>query len=342
MSAIIISDPHSHAWPRFSTTLPDGTNSRFQHLLDVLEDVEQYVDELEPDHLLILGDLTHRRHYVEFAVYNRVLDWLTGMKEKTEVTVMVGNHDIESTGVHSLSPLQHMSITVVDEPQQITLGDLGRHYFIPYMHGDAVVRAIQTAQPSSDQWLFMHYMFDGKILDNEFAVPSPLRKSDADDFEKIFTGHIHAPSVEDNGRITYVGAPLHMDFGDHGDRFAWHLQEGGKMKALPLYAPKFMTTSYPKVPVAPSEHQGFLRVLGVPRALFGDVKKSALDNGWLDVLIQEQVVPDDAINAIAASSVMVSDTMIREYVAQQYADVDDATREQIVQMGLDYLTLAEQ
>lgn len=344
MSAIIISDLHSHSWPRFSTTLKDGTNSRFQDLLNVLDQVEHYIDEHRPEHLIVKGDLTHRRRYVEFGIYNRLVEWLVHMNEKTKVVVMVGNHDIESTGVHSLTPLQHMGIQVIDRPKAVDLGQLGMHYFVPYMHGNAVVEAIQLNPRSvrKGTYLFTHYAFDGKILDNEFAVPSALKKSDADAFEKIFLGHIHSPSVEDDGRIVYVGAPLHFDFGDHGKRYAWHLLPGGVIEALPLYAPQFMTTSYTKVPVAPLEHSGFLRVLGVPRNLFGDVKKSALDNGWLDVVVQEQIVPDDAIHAIAASSVMVSDAMVREYVTQQYADIDDAAREQIIQMGLDYLRLAEE
>ncbi len=41
MISLVVSDLHAHAWTRFATTLPDGTNSRFAVLLDVLDQVER-------------------------------------------------------------------------------------------------------------------------------------------------------------------------------------------------------------------------------------------------------------------------------------------------------------
>lgn len=341
--AIIISDLHSHAWPRFATTLEDGTNSRFADLLNVLAQVERYIDEHEPDALIMLGDLTHRRHYVEFGVYNRLLDWIVRMKQKpsiVDVIVVVGNHDIESTGVHSLGPLKHMGVTVIDEPTWIHFEAANKHaFFVPYMHGEAVpdvLRQERIVWP--DPWLFLHYAFDGKILDNEYAVPSPLKKSDADAFERIVLGHIHSPSMEDQARITYVGAPLHFDFGDSGERYAWWLDDTMALTALPLEFPRFVTSTYPKIP-APPEASGFLRVLKTPRQMFGDVKKAALSQGWRDALIIEDQIPVEAIRAIS-NTVMVNDEMVRSYVAQQYPDVDDATRAAIIGFGLDCIRVA--
>jgi DNA repair exonuclease SbcCD nuclease subunit len=344
--AIIISDLHGHNWPRFATTLPDGTNSRFADLINVLDQVEDFIVERKPRYLIIEGDLTHRRYYVQFSVYTVLMAWIIRMREIHGVIVicLVGNHDIESEGVHSLGPLALAGICVVDRPQALDLDDFGPQWFVPYMSGNRIPDFFHaTGVPyRKDQFVFLHYCLDGKILSNEFAVPSPLKKSDLDGFEKIFFGHIHSPSVEDDGRIVYVGAPLHFDFGDVGKRYAWYLHPSGVVEACPLRFPPFITATYPKLPVPPLETSGFLRVLDTPRQMFADVKKAALESGWRDVMPVEQRVPDEAIKAITSATVMVSDEMVREYVASQYPDVSEATRREIVEQGLDYLRIADE
>lgn len=335
MSAIIISDLHSHAWPRFATTTADGTNSRFQHLLDVLAQADEEIETRAVEDIIMLGDLTHRRYYVQFSVYARVCSWFAKhIRRGRRVIALVGNHDIESEGHHSLEPLVHMGVMVVDQPEWLQSGknQPNNWLFVPYLQHD-IVKAVQDNQPREDGSIaFMHYAFDGKILDSEYAVPTALKKSDMEAFDRVILGHIHSPSLEENGRIVYVGAPLHFDFGDQGDRYCWLLDDNGGMTALPLHAPKFVTTTYPKLPTAP-KMSGFLRVLGTPRNLFGDVKKAAAEGGWLDTLLVEQTMPVEAIKVLSHSS-LVNEDMVRDYVRTQYGGISEETRQEIIEFGL--------
>lgn len=346
MSALILSDLHSHAWPRFSTTLADGTNSRFQDLLNVLSQVDAYADEHEVRDILILGDLTHRRGYVQFSVYARICDWIAShINIGRRVIALVGNHDIESEGHHSLEPLRHMGVEVIDQPQWIgnTNGKMP-WLLIPYLQHD-MVKAVQDApkilgaRKVEDTIVFMHYAFDGKVLSNEFAVPSALKRSEMSDYAKVILGHIHTPSVDDN-RTTYVGAPMHFDFGDSGDRFCW-LLDGYDLTSLPLKFPRFVTATYPRLPAAPADMPGFLRVLGTPRQLFGDVKKETLSSGWQDVLLVEQSMPVEAVKTLSAAT-LVNEDMIRDYVQTQYGELDKTTRGEIMSLGLKYLREASE
>jgi DNA repair exonuclease SbcCD nuclease subunit len=345
MSAIILSDLHSHAWPRFSTTLPDGTNSRFQDLLNVLAQVDEYADEYEVRDILILGDLTHRRGYVQFSIYSRICDWIAEhLYTGRRVIALVGNHDIESEGHHSLAPLRHMGVGVIEQPMWTQSDDGVPWLLVPYLQHDMVkgvsdAPKIHGARKPEETIAFMHYAFDGKILSNEFAVPSALKRSEMSDYAKVILGHIHTPSVDDN-RTVYVGAPLHFDFGDSGDRFCW-LLDRMTLKALPLRFPRFVTATYPRLPITPADMPGFLRVLGTPRQLFGDVKKEALASGWQDVLLVEQSMPVEAVKTLSAAT-LVNEDMIRDYVQTQYGELDKKTRGEIMALGLKYLREASE
>jgi len=347
MSAIIVSDLHSHAWSRFSTTLPDGTNSRFQDLLNVLAQVDEYADEHEVRDILILGDLTHRRGYVQFSVYARICDWICGhLKKNRRVIALVGNHDIESEGHHSLEPLRHMGVDVIDQPTW-TISNDGIDtpwLLVPYLQHDMVKavndapKLLHSASPY-EAIAFMHYAFDGKLLSNEFAVPSALKRSEMSDYAKVILGHIHTPSVDDN-RTVYVGAPMHFDFGDSGDRFCW-LLDRMTLTSLPLKFPRFVTATYPRLPMPPVDMPGFLRVLNTPRQLFGDVKKEALASDWQDVLLVEQSMPVEAVRTLSAVT-LVNEDMVRDYVQSQYGELDKKTRSEIMTLGLKYLREASE
>lgn len=312
----------------------------------MLAQVDAYADEHEVRDILILGDLTHRRGYVQFSVYSRICDWIARHIEKERrVIALVGNHDIESEGHHSLEPLRHMGVFVIDQPTWMQTGKSGRPWLlIPYLQHD-MVKAVQdaprmlSAAKLEDSIAFMHYAFDGKVLSNEFAVPSALKRSEMSDYAKVVLGHIHTPSVDDT-RTVYVGAPLHFDFGDSGDRFCW-LLDGMTLKALPLKFPKFVTATYPRLPITPADMPGFLRVLNTPRQLFGDVKKEALASGWQDVLLVEQSMPVEAVRTLSAAT-LVNEDMIRDYVQTQYGELDKTTRGEIMSLGLKYLREASE
>ena len=191
------------------------------------------------------------------------------------------------------------------------------------------------AHKPEETTVFMHYAFDGKLLSNEFAVPTALKRSEMSDYCKVILGHIHTPSVDD-ARTVYVGAPMHFDFGDSGDRYCWLLDDAGATQPLPLKFPRFVTASYPRLPMPPADMPGFLRVLNTPRQLFGDVKKEALASGWQDVMLVEQSMPVEAVRTLSAAS-FVNEDMVRTYVQSQYGELDKKTRGEIMALGLKYL-----
>lgn len=336
MSVLFISDLHAHNWSRQSSTLPDGRNSRFADLMNVLDQVREIIEQREPQTLILGGDITHRRMFVQFSIYTPIGEWIRtiGRSHDIDILALVGNHDIEALGAHSLGPLAWAGVEVFDTPRWFMLRDFGHAYFVPYMPGDAVANAMRhvSSQTTNDSgYAFLHYALDGTVLTNEYAVPSALRLSDCDDFSHIVLGHVHAPSVEHAGRVTYGGAVMHFDYGDVGPRFAWWFEQGKIAEPIELHAPKFVSVTYPQVP-APPEHGGFLRVLGTPRGLTRDVQKGARDLGWLDVSVEEQALPHEAVEMLTQAT-FASDALLSAYVDRHYESLSEETRAAIVEFG---------
>lgn len=351
MSGILVtSDWHAHAWPRFSSTLPDGTNSRFRDLLSVIDQIENLIEQTCPSALLILGDLTHRRQYVQFSTYTELVRRLHDIGHYTPIIMLVGNHDIESRGFHSLGPLRYVNnITVVDSPSWVEIPDYGFVYLVPYMSGDNVVIAARgqfdeygarymypTGVPRT---VFLHYALDGKVLDNEFVVPSSLRYDDVAWCDRVILGHVHSPSIEHDEKVFYTGSVMHLDFGDHGPRYAWWFgQQPDDIHQFELTAPRFMTATYPRVPLPPA-CGGFLRVVNVPSTLVHDVQQAARDQGWSHVVVLQESLPHEAVKTLS-QTVFVDEQAVHEYVTRRYSDADQSLRDALIDYGVDVLRRA--
>lgn len=349
MSVVIVSDLHAHPHPRFASVTPEGVNSRFAHLLNVLDSVEHVIADTRPSTLMLLGDLTHRRTFVSFAIYTPLVRWIARMPRDygVQVVAVVGNHDWETRGAHSLGPLAELpGVTVVDSPQRIALAPGGPNaYVVPYLPDNEVAAAFQA--PVRDaQLAFAHYALDGKVLgtEYEYALPSPLRFEHVERFDRTFFGHVHAPSIEHAGKVVYVGAPLHFDFGDAGNRFCWYIRAddvdptGWHVEPRVLCGPRFVTARYPKVPSPPAVG-GYLRVLNAPPSEVAGIESAAADLGWLGC----KAVPEDTpaeLTVSIARGFLVDEALIRSFVAERYGDLDDVARERIVAAGLRYLAQA--
>lgn len=346
MSVLIFSDPHAHAWPRFSRVLPDGTNSRLADLLSVLSQIEQYARQYDARAVCCLGDVTHRRYFVQFSVYNRLLDALARLQRAVRgpLVVLVGNHDIEAGGVHSLHPLRYLAddVRVVDTPQWLDLPGLGQVYAVPYMEDgvpEAVREPVASGRLGEPAAAFLHYALDGTPLgEHEYQVRTPLRLSDLGRFPRVYLGHVHRPQVL--GHALYVGAPMHFDFGDHGDRYAWLVERDRPPVPLPLSAPRFVTGSYPRIGLKGFAEPGYLRVLNVPRGEFEEVAQHARQLGWDEVLCQEAPAPSEAVRVVSSGS-FLSDGLLAEYVARHAPDLPETARAQLLAAGRDLLQAAE-
>lgn len=342
MSTVLLSgDWHLHNWPRFSRTLSGGMNSRLAQQLDVISQIGRYVEERRPDYFIFGGDWTERRHFCSFSILDparRATIAITRLVKHSYI--LMGNHDMEDTeGTYSsVGQLWGTpNVTVIDRPGVHKLGDL-RAFLCPYMTQNRVVDAFYN-QPAADIAV-AHYAADGKVLESEYVLPSPLKKDLLTQYRRTFFHHVHSPS--DEGQIIYVGAPQHYDFGDVGSRYCvLYDTDNDKVQWLPLRYPEFVTAKYPRIPVRfPEDGPGFLRVLGAPRGELEDVRRSAVDAGWEDSLVLAEAVPAEAVQLVM-SNLAVDEQVLSDYVREHYGHLGDEAARQIFETGLGYIAKAQ-
>jgi len=167
------------------------------------------------DTIFILGDLLHYRDEIAVNTIHSLSVLLQYWKD-FQIVIFPGNHDCyfkDNSEIHSLSILKgYPNIVVLDT---LTTVDLyGKTCtFCPWGTTPYDI-------PLSD-FIFGHFEISSfklneyKTCEEGISPRSLLSKS-----RNIFSGHFHTRQVRgyDQGTITYVGSPYHMDFGDHGER----------------------------------------------------------------------------------------------------------------------------
>jgi 3',5'-cyclic AMP phosphodiesterase CpdA len=355
MSLLVVSDLHAHSAHQFTRRLPDGTDTRFQDILSVFRQTEAYLDQYRPTHLILLGDLTHRRHAISFALYNPLVDSIERLvKRCVGVILVTGNHDLESDQHNALHPLGLIpGVQVVEEPMSLPL-PLGGGYFIPYSYDEpSVVKAFDAAP--SDVPLFAHFAASGVQLEDDYRLDSVVHAGTLSRFPYVVFGHVHRPSTacagcgdlpldavsgpcptcqKSTGRIIYVGAPLHFTFGDQGPRFGLLIQDDGTKVRLPFAFPPFVTGTWPRVakPATP----GYLRLRGVPADRLLEARERALALGWLDVATQEAETPKGVFET-ASAGLEITPAWLESYVTEQRPGLDPDGRAALVEEGWRWL-----
>jgi DNA repair exonuclease SbcCD nuclease subunit len=335
VKALILTDLHAHlAWP-FARPAAEGLSDRFLDLLAILEQVEGLLIAERPQVLFLGGDLTHRRHSITFRLYNALQAALYRLTRHVDHTViLVGNHDYEDQVAHSLTPFQFWDgVTVVAQPQVVQLAGGDDWFMLPYLHDPAAVaRAVELA-PSGLPFLG-HYATEGVPLEQDYWLDSPLKLGEMGKFSRAYFGHVHKPSDLLGGRVVNVGAPLHFDFGDVGDRYAV-LVDGEAYTRLPLQFPRFTTSRFPRIPMPPAA-SGYLRMQGVPPAGAQGVRAQALALGWRDCLTDPEMLPEETRTALADGT-LVNRELLAAHVARRCPELAEGEQWELVEIGERFL-----
>lgn len=340
MNAFVLSDLHAHwNWPH-SQVSSSGLPDRFQDLLNVLKQAEMEIENRQPTTLLLLGDLTHRRHFISWRLYNPLWDQLRRLTDRVDQTIiLVGNHDYEDDVEHSLHVLSGLPNTeIVEAPAILATGE-GDANFLPYLHSpEAVLGAIEK-DFSNELPLFGHYGTEGVPLESDYWLDSPLKLGEVARFPFTVFGHIHKPSDLLGGRVTYVGAPMHFDFGDRGGRGGLHIKDS-TIERVPFTSPQFTTATWPRIPMPPKSG-GYLRLVNVPLEKSLDAREVIRAAGWRDgvVVKLEEVV--DAAQRSVQNGLVLDEAMLRDWVAHKLPDLQEGDEvDALVDEGMSLLRRA--
>lgn len=311
MNALVITDLHAHTWPRFARPMGDGLTSRVHDLFGILDQLAQLIAAHQPTDLLVLGDVFHRRHFISFRLFNAVMARWAQLCAQVEQTVfLVGNHDLEGDrpDTHSLYPFSFLPhAVVIDRPEVVHLADGDDLMAIPY--DPDPLRLATAFERAPVLPVISHYAAEGCQLETDYWLESPVKLGALARFPVVLFGHVHKPSDQLDGKVVYVGAPMHFDFGDVGPRYAVRVADG-RVERHPLHAPQFETHRWPKVPTPAIPGRDFLRLLAVPPGQALEAQAMAQGLGWAAVVALEELLPPETRQAVASGLIMDEATLV--------------------------------
>ncbi len=240
----------------------------------ILSEIIQFIDQEQPDAVLIAGDIYDKSVPSAEAVelFDRFLVRLA--KRKLQVFAISGNHDsperiafasrlIDGSGVH-LSPVYHGTIRPTVLTDQFGPVHI---YMLPFIkpayvrrqfpdreinsYTDAVAAAIEAMKPDPTvrNILVAHQFVTGAARsESEEVSVGGLDNVDASvfaPFDYVALGHIHSPQNIGSEKIRYCGTPLKYSFSEATQQKSVTVVELGSkgdlsVRTLPLHPKRDM------------------------------------------------------------------------------------------------------
>ena len=170
--------------------------------------------------IIIAGDLFHYRDEIAVNTIHVVTKFFNVLKDYN-IVILVGNHDADYKDRSDVSSLSILSgwdnITIIDEVLETT--SFGRKLaFCPWGVRD---KDIPNADIIFGHFELQNFKYNfARACSHGLQAKQLLKKA-----PNIITGHFHIRQAReyDQGRVTYVGNPFQMDFGDAGDQKGYYI-----------------------------------------------------------------------------------------------------------------------
>lgn len=204
MKYLVIGDPHYK-----------DTNTEETDVMEV--EVARLITELQPDKVVILGDLLDK---YKLRSYCRAVSWLCRLAEVIPVVVLIGNHDrVDNqdylSDVHPLTGIKGVgNLAVISKVELV-----GDALFVPYVPKERFLEAIATCELVEEpSVIFAHQDLQGcgTTVEETWTCAT-----------LVVSGHIHTRTLLRDGKrvedlascnVYYPGAPLQHNFNDSDRR----------------------------------------------------------------------------------------------------------------------------
>lgn len=248
----LLSDLHNHDWSIYSTTNPDGVNSRLRLTLDEMVRAAKELLKAGGRTLVIAGDIFHVRGSLDPEVLNPVQETFRRIMDLgVEILAIPGNHDLKGKETTELgSAIQTLaetfsaegSIQVFNAPQLV----FGPHpmAFIPWASTTAALikqaegLAHQAANDLKDFDLIIHAGIDGVLSGMpDHGLTAKILAGLG--FKRVLAGHYHNHKDLGDG-VFSIGATTHQTWSDIGSRAGFLLVDDTDVHFNDTMAPKFI------------------------------------------------------------------------------------------------------
>lgn len=176
----------------------------------------EHLDKIHPTFTVILGDVLDTHERILSNCLNRAYDLFKTIKEKSELFILVGNHDQYNnkqflTENHWMNAMKEWNgkITIVDKVIMREF-DGNLFTFIPFVETGRFMEALET----SPNWkkssiIFAHQEFKGCSMNDKISSNGDVWNKA---YPQIISGHIH--NSQTLGNIYYPGSILQTSFGE--------------------------------------------------------------------------------------------------------------------------------
>lgn len=196
---------------------PHFKNSNIPEVELFIEKMEKLASELEPDLIVILGDLLDEHERIHTIPLNKAYEFINKMRAISKTYVLVGNHDMINhlqflTENHWMNAMKEwVDVTIVDTVIcEIIKGE--KLIFAPYVAPGRFIEALSTLE---EEWkdasiIFPHQEFFGCKMG---AIISEEGDKWDLDYPNIVSGHIHLNQTPQKN-IYYPGSSMQHAFGE--------------------------------------------------------------------------------------------------------------------------------
>ncbi len=265
MKILAFSDLHAHNFKAYATW-KKGINSRLANTLDVLTQITEAARDV--DLVLFLGDMFHVSP-PPTNVLTRTYEGFLKLGATCKTWLIAGNHDMRTKQYTSEYEIPFYTFQQSSGSVGLQILRCGGYGFtqvngqtiLGISHAsDERVREIIRGKidKPEDTILLLHQEAYG-AKDNFFTFQTGIKPQETAKFKWTLCGHLHVPQKLTE-RFIVLGAPLHIRFGDEGDRGFWILDtEKDDIEFVPTTFPHFISVGSPE---EQKDDGNFYRVIG--------------------------------------------------------------------------------
>lgn len=192
-----------------------------------------YLIENEIDTVIIPGDVSHNRKYIQTDVFSKIKENFFDVLEKNNINTFIlpGNHDnfyTNSSDVHSGVFFENYKhIKVINDPVIVKFEDR-KFLLTPWLSNEGEKNVFYSMLSGIDV-IVGHFELNGfEVIPGNIMTHGDdgnLLKNKA---QYIITGHYHNRSQKDN--IFYIGTPYQMSWNEYGNEKGFCVLDTDTMK----------------------------------------------------------------------------------------------------------------
>ncbi|MBI33534.1 MAG: hypothetical protein CMD98_06680 [Gammaproteobacteria bacterium] len=188
-----------------------------------------YCEDNNITHIIHLGDYYDHRKNVNFKALNANRQMFLEPLRKKGMTmdIIPGNHDVFHKNTNDLCSLKELlgyytsNINIIMKPT--TINDM---HFLPWVNNENYEHSMKYIKSRKGGTLFAHLELKDFEMMRGIKSPQGMLKSEFKHFDRVYSGHFHASSIQDN--ITYLGCQMEFTWADCEDDKYFHIYDTDK------------------------------------------------------------------------------------------------------------------